>query len=28
VAWTDKQLIHIVHKLQQLPLIFGGDHPT
>ena len=28
VARTDKQLIHIVRNFQQLPLIFGGDHPT
>ncbi len=28
VARTDQQLSHLVRNFQQLPLIFGGDHPT
>jgi hypothetical protein len=28
LARIDKQLIHLVRNFQQLPLIFGGDHPT
>jgi hypothetical protein len=28
LARTDKQLINLVRNFQQLPLIFGGDHPT
>jgi hypothetical protein len=25
---SNKQLAHLVHNFQQLPLVFGGDHPT
>jgi hypothetical protein len=28
VTRTDKQLPHATRNFQQLPLIFGGDHPT
>jgi hypothetical protein len=25
---SNKQLAHLVDNFQQLPLVFGGDHPT
>jgi hypothetical protein len=25
---SNKQLAHLVHNFQHLPLVFGGDHPT